>query len=799
MIFSGGTMPGPAIHISVMRHVAKAMAEAGYEPVRSKRVNPNWAGADPIELGQLMRDHDNFAALGAHGPDLFFLLPDFRDVDGIPVSSVLIVVLDFLEGVYDALDPYISKWEHYLGPISEDTAEEISRLTGGLSESLSNIGGELAGILITALEDFVTSQSDLWEFFSLGLNKGYDDQAYFWSDIGHYRRTGAFGRALWEHANGDMADDGLRAYSLGYMTHLATDTTAHSFVNSICGGPFRTHWQRHHLVENHMDALWYLQDDLGPRAGDQYPQFTESALYYDIAFDEDDDDVVDRPSYPTGDTLRENWERARKLDIDSELPDGIADLLAQVIEDLYYGQGGSHPKILHDNDGRPSPDLIAEAYRLWIRLLKLVTVDGFSHEPPPPPDVFPNLDFPTIGDPSEEPPGEDDDSWWNDLLDFILSIVALILYLLEVIAYLATLPWAILADLLTYPFRLALYYAFELPLFHMLKAFRSVLVMTGYLHPMEDEIRLGLVRVGDKDSVNVQAVNDDVNDVFGGVTPPSVERELFRDPAYPYVHPPDEFHHPWDYPDYVDPKQATERCPTTAGPWARLDGPDALFADGDQDVTIRDRLESAPTPFDVDTVGLDVGPDNHLGDPVAFSKYLIWLMTREPGDEGRGPEIVDWNLDADRGYGYHDWDWNRDPNADGVDDPNGNPYQPPCTWPPQSDTPPAPNYDPNVPLKLHWTGPGLEDPGCDVATTCAGEEEGPIILLSAGGRRASRRSTTARSVQPRRRTTRARPESARSRSVPPHAEAPQDADTAAGLMGVEEAPEPPPDQTTTDT
>jgi hypothetical protein len=63
-----------------------------------------------------------------------------------------------------------------------------------------------------------------------------------------------------------MDDDGLRAYSLGYMTHLATDTTAHSFVNSICGSPFRTHWQRHHLVENHIDTLWYLQDDLGPRA-----------------------------------------------------------------------------------------------------------------------------------------------------------------------------------------------------------------------------------------------------------------------------------------------------------------------------------------------------------------------------------------------------------------------------------------------------------------------------------------------------------------------------------------------------
>ena len=28
--------------------------------------------------------------------------------------SVLITVLDFLEGLYDALNPYISKWEHYV-------------------------------------------------------------------------------------------------------------------------------------------------------------------------------------------------------------------------------------------------------------------------------------------------------------------------------------------------------------------------------------------------------------------------------------------------------------------------------------------------------------------------------------------------------------------------------------------------------------------------------------------------------------------------------------------------------------
>ena len=740
-------MPGPAIHISVMRHAAKALAEAGYRPEGSERVDPRWTGANTTGLGQVMREHDNFAALGAIGPDIFFFLPDFRDEGPISVSNVLIFILDFLEGLYDALDPYISKWEHYLGPISEDTAEEISRLTGGLSETLGDIGGELAGILTTALEDFVTGQADLWSFFSLGLNKGFDDQAFFWSDIGHYRRTGAFGRALWEHADGDMADDRLRAYALGYISHLGADTTAHSFVNTICGGPFRTHWQRHHLVENHMDALWYLQDGLGPRSGDQYPQLTESALYYDIAFG-DGTSVVRRPSYPTGDTLRENFERQRKLDIDSDLPDSIAELLVQVMKDLYYGPDESHPKILQDNDGRPSPELIGEAYRLWFRFLKLITVDGFSHEPPPPPDVFPNLDFPTLSDPSDAPPDDNDDSWWDDLLDFILSVLSVIAYILEVIAYLATLPWAILADLITFPFRLALYYALELPLFHMLKAFRSVLVMTGYMLPMEDEIRLGLVRVGDKDSVNFRAVTADITDIFGGVTPPEQGRELFRDPAYPYVHPEDEFHHPWDYPDYVDPKVATERCPTTAGPWARLDGPDVLFADAGQDVGIRDALEAADGPLGADTVGLSVGPDRNLGDPVAFTKYLTWLTTRDPDQKGRSPEIVDWNLDADRGYGYHDWDWNRDLEHS-TNDPEGNPFRNPCTWPPQADSPPAPGpYNPNTPLSLHWTGPGLADPGCDVETTCAGE--GPVIGIGTGDARPRGRA------RPQTRRTRAR-------------------------------------------
>ena len=45
------------------------------------------------------------------------------------------------------------------------------------------------------------------------------------------------------------------AFAMGYMTHVATDTVAHSFVNAQCGGPYRDHPQRHHLIENHIDCL----------------------------------------------------------------------------------------------------------------------------------------------------------------------------------------------------------------------------------------------------------------------------------------------------------------------------------------------------------------------------------------------------------------------------------------------------------------------------------------------------------------------------------------------------------------
>jgi len=769
-------MPGPFIHISSMKHTAVSLVDSRrpYIPESGElgRIDPTWKGTDTTTLGQLMLSSPNFASLGAIGPDLFFFLPDFRNTkDGFPSSSVLVTVLNALEQLYAEVDPYITKYEHYLGPISEDTAEEMSRLTGGLSKTVGDITGDLSNILITFIETFVTQQKDFFGQFSLGLDFGWDEQAYFWSDMLHYRDTGQFARAIWKRAD-DQNDDQLRAYALGYHSHVATDVTGHAFVNVISGGPYRMHWQRHHLVENHMDAYWYLLDPLGPKQGDQYPQLTESALHYDIAFGHDGNAPIARPAYPTGATLRENWERHRLLDLHSMLPNKLAQLLFDAMTDVWYSSDtatGQHPKILSE-DGRPDVELIKETYDLLSRYLKLVTVDGFSHEPPVPPSVFPNLDFPTISDPGSSSggsaPGDnsDDSNFWDDILDFFLTIIRDIAYVLEVAAYLATLPWAVLADVVTYPLRLGLYYALELPLFHLLKSFRQALVMTGYMLPMADEVSPSLMTIGASGAAGFADLLDSIGDVFGGLLPsaPVVIQTMSRDLDYPHSiprsmpkdesqPPPNEYLAPWKYP--TSPVElhcvnfGNEAAPahpisnprnktyiTTGGPYAMFSTPTVLFGGLHQDPTLRERFEAALTPGDTDVVGMNVTPSNHLGDCVAFSKYYLWLESRTPIQEDNvAVPLVEWNLDADMGYAYHCWDWNRQPIKHW--DLNHNKYDEPCTLPEEADPDLFKKemlWQPQTRLQIHWVGPGpdgksaLPDPGCLKTADCLSPASGEI-------------------------------------------------------------------------
>jgi len=748
----------------------------------------------PKDVADLADKHPSYYALGAIGPDLFFFLfPEQRSAcvlgKRFPIANSLIGVAEWLDDFYGKFDEWILEdWERYFGPVVENIDEALSRLTGDLPRVVSDITSKFASIGITALADLFSQNYDWWGLFSLGLNKGYDNQDFFWSDMLHYRKTSNFGISLWTHAN-EQNDDKLRAYALGYITHLATDTAGHPFVNEKCGGPFRTHWQRHHLVENHMDAQTYDDDYVAGRTaawphnpdfpaprGGTYAWLTESALHYRLLFKDSDDDTRPRPDYKPGEnSLHALYVRRRHLDIDSKMPPDLADLIFNAMGSTYVtptppppaGAATSRPDIIAGNDGRPDSEAIRTAYLIMFRYLKFSMLDGFKHQKPDPPELFPNIDFPTLTDPHDDPPDEGDEDM--SLGDLFLALMRFLQYLAAWAVWFATILPGIILDLATYGPRLAAYYSIQLPLYYMVKAERRIMVMTGFMHPMQDEIDIGLVRLclGHNDAflTMLQNMNDTLAGFEDGVVPAIIDQirhfveilgisyveattrvlstlsitptEPPPNSNYPHAQPlkngdPVEYHAPWRYPS-----SPPELSPTFGGPYSCGDMAHVLLdgaMPGNQ--TIRSKYESSLTPEETDRISwAQATKTNNLGDPVNFSAYLIWQLTRNFPPEVRDQIVVpNWNLDADRGYAYKCWDWNRhNPPPPGgtnpfvLQDMEGHDYMEPCTPPPQQEVlkkqtwlggilfPPCTKLatdepDPNKPLLIHYVG--QPDPGC---------------------------------------------------------------------------------------
>ncbi|HEV8436365.1 MAG TPA: hypothetical protein VGR95_23355 [Thermoanaerobaculia bacterium] len=763
-------MPGPYVHIAVAENVRDAMAKLdSWAHGASTATLPDLPGRTPAELARIAADHPSYYALGAIGPDLFFFLPDFRTIcvfgGHIPLANPAIRIVETLDNLYASLDGWIlSRMEYYFGPFSENIDEALSRMTGDLTSVVQDVLGGLSSICTNLILDIGSQIYDWFGLFSLGLNKGYDNQDFFWSDMLHYRRTSQYARSLWIRAE-RIQSDALRAYALGYMTHLGTDTAGHPFVNEKSGGPYRLHWQRHHLVENHMDSQTY-DVDFGSSA--LYKQFVESALHYKIAFEDDGSDSSKTlPSHRDGDeSLRGLYRWRRQLDLDSTMPAALAALLIDGMSETYStstppnpaNASTSSPRIIPTADGRPLPETVRDAYVSLFRYLKMSTLDGFRHEKPKPPEVFPNIAWPQLTDPHDEPPDADHSL---PVVDSILKIVRFSLYLVSIAIWFATIIQGILLDLATYVPRLIAYYALELPIYYILKAERRVLVMSGFLHPMTDEIDIGLVKISTGHDDGFLAALHCMDDVLGGFGDDligtiitevqqlsaggaSVQDVLaqilggfsvtFSEPPpnshYPHAHVTNshgqsiEHHAPWQYP-----ASPTELGATFAGPYQSGDMPHVLL-DGAQpgNQSIRTQFENAPSPMVTNSIAANVTAADHLGDPVNFSAYLIRQLTRD-----QLPPIADWNLDADRGYAYKCWDWNRheqDPAGGGpflLRDKDGHLYMEPCTPPPQQDQPndlnkacgpfPIDKPNPDVPLKLHWAD--LHDPHCSEAPQLA--------------------------------------------------------------------------------
>lgn len=628
-------MPGHFTHIYTARRVADLLASGDFTDW------PQLGGAgeavghyDPKTCGQIMRTWEKFTAIGAVGPDLFFFSQDWsNDVLGPrsddimlalaiyyffdaaseddwepilvilqDVNSTLTAIIRFLIKIQKIWNDFVTVWDNTIGPLVDAADELLDDLTGGILSELQTGLQELLNSIETVGVQELSTYADLWGAMNTVIAKGWPEETFLWSDMTHYRRTSAICQALVHQAElqrdgtkeGEQRFEQFLAFSLGYITHIGTDTIAHSFVNEQCGGPYRDHPTRHHLIENHIDAWNYAQsgeggtiplDDWGKKP--DYPELSGCALWFAVQLTPDDPHGKQRPTPLSDDPDT----RKAQLDVDGEMPMWMAEAIVAALKETFVDH--PHPKIYqgdayqqqidegklttavksvtgHGLDrpfqelldaiapppsfsvptGFPLPWEVATAYRLMITLYKLNFKGGWELPKPRVPDFFivpPQSDFTNLFQPPDFS-GVDSDNPIEDVCDVFIALVEWIVKEVAAVIQLIGDLIKLLLSPFTFDVRMRLY-EIALKIWDVVTKTHDVLAHTGLLMPhaeqrYEDngelkwpnEIDLPLITLGATiDGAFKQALADAV-DPLGNLDKNEgvVVSHSVRDPNMPY-------------------------------------------------------------------------------------------------------------------------------------------------------------------------------------------------------------------------------------------------------------------------
>lgn len=639
----------------------------------------------------------NYLAAGALGPDLFFLLPDFKG----DVGKGLLALVDFALTTWKVVDDnFIAQWEQWMSPVLDNANQLANGVTGGMLGEVSQVLNLLNGSLDNLVLGIAGQMQDVFGLMSSGTQTGYSDSTFFWSDMFHYRKTYQFARRLYENAlhADEMKTDPLepsrvpkqQAFALGWMSHCATDVSAHPFTNAKCGGPYRTHWQRHHVIENHMDGLVY---GMKHPPGGNYDSLDTAALQFRLAFRKGSatpdpampDDVPGPdyfpltwgyPPYSEGEKAIDYATRKQLFDFDTEpLPEHLCDLILQTMQDVYTGAddtGG--PQVLrwdageHIGDGgRPTVAVLQDMFQLAFTYAKFNSSSGLAPRPPMPPSLITDHDLPRPpGLPADGMPPDPANARPMTVLDILLAILAFAIYLAELAAWLATIGGAILMDLATWPLRELLFQLLVVPAWDLYKLCRLPLVLEGFIAPKSTEVSMGLVTLGFDERGPIVQLRADLDAPSGFATLPggammtepsgldpatrgSGTGGFGLDPAYPRgmvmdLDPPwldaaaidaapvySEFVAPWRYPDHnmAGMRTGWEAPRTHVGPYVQgRDATDLMNGMPGSDAA-RAAFEAATTPEETEAVSAAMLPmaGQNLGDPIDYGAYLVGRLT----------------------------------------------------------------------------------------------------------------------------------------------------------------------------
>jgi hypothetical protein len=440
-------MPGPITHLIVQQ--------------RMRRYLPELGGEGGKELADILSKTpcSPYAGFGSMGPDfLFFSLKEY----GTPLDEIT----NFIFEVYDALAPLIEFYEKTIGPIETAIDNAVMAvdevLFQGLIQQIKDTADLATATALNAVAVIAVENVDLFYPFYPKVQEGAPENDWYWFDFLHYRRTGTFASNMWANTGGDVD---LQQYVLGYVSHIATDVVGHPYVNAITGGPYRTHWHRHKLVENWIDA--YARN----RYGDSY------ALKQCLKLTSQDVYVPDAISGSYYSRLTEFPGK--------KLPGKLAELLSDTMRQTYSDI--THPEFL-------DPDDLDSTYRLWLLWFEHATSIGDAQKPtpvPPPGSATASLinDY-VSGMPSLSGGGGGGGGGGGfSILDLFAALFAFVKWLVEVLAY--TLTWIIThaIDILTLPLTEALamvkwlLYQVQKGIWEIYDNLRFMLVLGGYVFP----------------------------------------------------------------------------------------------------------------------------------------------------------------------------------------------------------------------------------------------------------------------------------------------------------------------------
>lgn len=617
-------MPGPALHHMIADRL-KALISL------NEGLGLQMTPAQYTALQNLLADDNNLPYLffGCQGPDyLFFNTKDwfgplgdlaefyFEIVDCIEKfkKNLLAVVpqpvLDALEAFDEAVDQVI----------------EDSALLSELQQTFSDINKVLDGFSATLMEVVKKYITDFNLFDLLGhpYRDGVPDNSkppilqsdkWWWFDALHYRKTGKFAKALLDYTNGDFSDPKI-LYALGYLTHYCADIVGHPYVNLICGGPYRSHSQRHKTAENYQDVFNLLN-----ATGADWNR-SKLHAFYNFNFDGTIDTDNDKPDPYT------------------VLPDELAKMIAECINEVYQENPDPDPEY----GPKVSANDIDNAYRLYYKWLKSSTDTGTLPEPVPYSfskeirEVWEKT-MDNLGDTGDFLENAIDSAGKFGILSIFIILAALVIAAVMAAAAIADGIAGAITTLGTSTIRAAACLIYE-QVYNAYQNFRLGVAMNGLAFPMKEHLNDPKLRQfanpSNPDTTGINA-NDIYNDLPLQKFPPSSslneEKHLFYPPSVKEN----------DSVMGTLPSYLTETA--------------LHYAFGKipfQPKNILDMLQGL-TP-DVNPINNDDGTilKNFLLERASLGNAmnLIEKMYERYSDK---KELIDFNLDGDRGYSYLCW------------------------------------------------------------------------------------------------------------------------------------------------